>query len=103
MSETRVKSVKKPADHKPAADEMVAFKFEGVQVTIPADTFEDLELVEDLQAGRVITALGRFVEADELEKVLEAGRALDSRGRLMARNFEKFVTTAAEACGSKNS
>jgi hypothetical protein len=103
MTSTRANSPKKPTDHKPGADDMVAFDFEGIRVTIPADTFEDLELAEDLTTGRVISGLARFIDAGDLEKVLEAGRALDSRGRLMARHFEPLVSAAAEACGAKNS
>lgn len=104
MSETtRSKSPKKPTDHKPAADDMVSFEWEGVKVSILADAFEDQDLIEDLREGGLKSAVLKLLGAKDAEKVFEVVRGFDSRGRLMSKQFTPFFEAAQEAVGSKNS
>lgn len=100
---TRAKSPKKPADHKPASDEMVSFEYEGVKVSILADAFEDQEVIQELRGGGLLDAMQRILDPEDAEKVLEEVRKLDSRNRLMSKNFKPFFEAAQEAVGSKNS
>lgn len=100
---TRKASPKKPEDHKPAADEVVQFDYEGVTVQVFADCFEDLEVVGQMREGDLVGAVrGMILEDETTESVLKKVREKDARGRIMARNFETLLESIAEACGVKN-
>lgn len=103
MSETREKSVKKPADHKPAADEQVEFEFEGVNVKIYADSFEDQEVLRNLRNGLFLDVVEQILDAKSARQVVDAVREKDARGRAMSEHFGPFFEAAQEAVGSKNS
>ena len=79
---TRAKSVKKPADRKPAAGDMVVVEFAGEKFDVPAGVVERLSGVDGYD--RLLDAIEAEYGSDDMEKVAE------------------FISAALEAAGAKN-
>ena len=94
---TRAKSVKKPADHKPASPEIVTVKHGGVEFAVARNAVESLRTLDMLERGMINSAIRRIVgdaKYDEfLDKNPEAG--VEDAGAL----FESL----ADGVGVKNS
>lgn len=70
MSDTREKSVKKPTDHKPAADDLVQVEFMGVELEAKKRGMESLRFLDALERNQLTTALRVLIGDEGFERFL---------------------------------
>lgn len=97
---TRAASANKPADHKPAADETVAFEFAGASFDIPVRAI-GARLLRSLEKNRIAEAAERLIGEDGYDRLIEAIEA--EHGWDDMEKVADFMNGALEAAGSKNS
>lgn len=93
---TRAKSVKKPADHKPAAREAVTVEHGGVTFKAERKTFESLRTLDLFEQGKINTALRRIVGDEKYEEFL------DKNPDAEAEDAGDLLNAIAEKVGAKN-
>lgn len=79
MSETTKTVVKKPQDRKPKQDEPILITVSGVELTVPRDVMDDIELIDDINSvdsGNMLAMPGllRRVFGDQYASLIEAIR-----------------------------
>lgn len=98
MSETtRAKSVKKPADHKPAAVDLVKVEFKGVVFEVKAGVLGSLRVLDALERNQFTTALRMIVGDEGFEQFLAEVPDAD------ANDAGELLELVAERAGAKNS
>lgn len=98
MSEvTRAKSVKKPADHKRADDDLVKVEFRGVVFHVKAGVLGQLRVLDLLERNQFTSALRRIVGDEAFEAFL------DAVPEASAEDAGELLELIAEKAGAKNS
>lgn len=102
MSEvsTRAKSVKKPADHKPASVELVPVEFAGAKFEVPAGVVTSARLLRDLEKNMFAGVVERLIGVDGYDRLLDAIEA--EYGSDDMEKVAEFISAALEAAGAKN-
>lgn len=96
MSDTKSKSVKKPADHKPKADEMVQVEYKGVEFEVKAGALGGLRVLDALERNQFTTALRQLMSDEGFERFLDEVPDAD------AEDAGKLLELIAEKAGAKN-
>lgn len=99
----RKTAAKKPQDHKvkdEAKRKDVTLAHEGIDYTITADAIDDLELFEMIEDGKQLTALRRFLGADQWETFKDSVRT--DKGRVRMSDAEDFLNKLMDALGNLN-
>ena len=97
------KATAKPQDHKvkdEAKSRDVTLDHEGRTYTITADAIDDLELFEMIEDGKQLTALRRFLGAEQWSAFKDSVRG-DS-GKVRMSDAEDFLNKLMEALGNLN-
>lgn len=86
---------KRPEDHKSAQAEAldpnapIVFTYDDVDYEIDPDFRDDLEIIEDLQEGRELSAVQRILGAEQWRAWKEANRG--ANGRVKATVAQPFL------------
>lgn len=97
MSETREKSVKKPADHKPTKVDLVKVEYAGVEFEVKAGALSSLRVLDALERNQFTTALRYLVGDQAFDRFLVDVPDAD------AEDAGKLLEVIAEKAGAKNS
>lgn len=97
MSETREKSVKKPADRKPAKSDLVKVEFKGVEFEVKAGGMSSLRVLDALERNQFTTALRYLVGDQAFDRFLVDVPDAD------AEDAGSLLELIAEKAGVKNS
>lgn len=94
---TRAKSVKKPADHKPAAAEKVSVEHAGIKFSVTRGALNSLRTLDMLERGLVTTALRKLVGDKAFEEYLDKNPEAD------AESAGELLEVIADKVDAKNS
>ncbi len=94
---TRAKSVKKPADHKPAAAEKVSIEHGGVKFTASRGALNSLRTLDMLERGLVTTVLRKLIGDEKFEEYLDKNPDAD------AESAGELLEAIADKVDAKNS
>lgn len=97
---TRAKSVKKPADHKPASDTSVSVEFSGETYEFDVRAAKDARTMFALRREDMETVLIRVVGEDGLDRALSSIE--DEDGYADFADLSELVKTIYEKAGAKN-
>ena len=101
MAETREKSVKKPADHKPAKTETVAVEFAGASFDIKVGVASSARLLRVLEKNMLAAAVEHLIGVEGYDRLRDA--IVAEYGVDDAAKVAEFLNAALEAAGAKNS
>lgn len=94
---TRAKSVKKPADHKPASTDQVSIEYGGVKFAATRGALNSLRVLDMLEQGRITSTLRRLVGDEKFEEYL------DKNPDAGAEEAGELLEAIADKVGAKNS
>lgn len=93
MSETTKTVVKKPQDRKPKQDEPITVTVNGVELTVPRDVLDDIELIDDINtvdSGNVLAMPGllRRMFGEQYPALVDAIRDPDTGRASMTKGAD---------------
>lgn len=96
IESTRDRSPVKPADHLPAANDLVTIEFMGCTFTSTRGKFNSLRIIDLLERNLIVTALRALSDDEAVEAFLEKNPDADMEAA------GKLLEKIAEATGAGN-
>lgn len=94
-------AAKTPQDHKvkdDAKSKDATIDYRGAKYTVTADAIDNLELFEDVEDGRYMSALKGFLGAKQWADFKDSIR--NAEGRVPMSDAEDFISLVMEAVGN---